>query len=73
VKGNQVPISSAIPSPVFNYGTIVQALGESVKRNLSDRLLLSGGLDTTILAYLAPKWVKPGCITVALHAAMSQK
>jgi asparagine synthetase B (glutamine-hydrolysing) len=60
-------------SPVFNYDTIVQALEESVRRNLSDGLLLSGGLDTTILVYLASKWVKPSCITVALRAAMSQK
>jgi len=56
-------------SPVFNYGTIVQALEESVKRNPSDGLLLSGGLDTTILAYLASKWSQPSCITVALRGA----
>ena len=48
---------------------IVQALEESVRRNLTDGLLLSGGLDTAILAYLASKWVKPGCITVALRGA----
>ena len=55
--------------PVFNYGTVVQALKESVKRNLADGLLLSGGLDTAILAYLASEWVKPVCITVALKGA----
>jgi hypothetical protein len=27
----------------FNYGVIVQALEESVKRNLTDGMLLSGG------------------------------
>jgi len=56
-------------SHAFNYGTIVQALEESVRRNLTDGLLLSGGLDTSILAYLASKWVKPSCITVALSGA----
>ena len=55
--------------PVFNYKIVVQALEESVRRNLTDGLLLSGGLDTTILAYLATKWVKPGCVTVALRGA----
>ena len=56
-------------SHAFNYGTIVQALEESVRRNLTDGLLLSGGLDTAMLAYLTSKWVKPSCITVALHGA----
>ncbi len=60
---------SCSKSPVFDYGTVVQALGESVKRNLTEGLLLSGGLDTAILAYLASKWVKPGCITVTLRGA----
>jgi asparagine synthase (glutamine-hydrolysing) len=60
-----------MPSPVFNYGAIVQALEESVKRNLSDGLLLSGGLDTTILAYLASKWRQPSCVTVALRGAQA--
>jgi len=53
----------------FNYGLIVQALEESVKRNLTDGLLLSGGLDTTILACLAAKWTRPSCITVAMRGA----
>lgn len=52
-----------------DYGTVVQVLEESVRRNLTDGMLLSGGLDTTILAYLAAKWVKPNCITVALRNA----
>jgi asparagine synthase (glutamine-hydrolysing) len=56
-------------SPTFNYSTIIQALEESVRRNLTDGLLLSGGLDTSILAYLASKYAKPGCITVALRGA----
>ncbi|MFH0914611.1 MAG: asparagine synthase-related protein [Chloroflexota bacterium] len=49
--------------------TLVQELEESVKRHLAEGLLLSGGLDTAILAYLAVKWVKPYCITVALKGA----
>ncbi len=53
----------------FNYGVIVQALEESVRRNLTDGMLLSGGLDTTLLACLASKWTKPSCITVALRGA----
>lgn len=53
----------------FDYGTLIQALAEAVKRNLGDGLLLSGGLDTTILAYLASKWVKPTAITVALRGS----
>jgi len=53
----------------LNYDTIVQALEESVKRNLADGLLLSGGLDTAILAYLSSRWARPSCITVALRDA----
>ena len=60
---------NASESPSFNYATIVHALQESVQRNLTDGLLLSGGLDTAMLAYLMVKWVKPSCITVALHGA----
>jgi len=52
-----------------NARSIVQALEESVRRNLTDGLLLSGGLDTAILAYLTSKWVKQSCITVALSGA----
>jgi len=62
-----MPVLSASETPAFNYGTVVQALEESVRRNLSDGLLLSGGPDTAILAYLTSKWSKPSCITVALH------
>jgi asparagine synthase (glutamine-hydrolysing) len=64
-----MPVSSTTESSSFNYSTIVQALEESVKRNLTDGFLLSGGLDTTILAYLASKWRKSSCITVALRGA----
>jgi len=64
-----MPVFSTSESSAFVYGTVVQALRESVKRNLSDGLLLSGGLDTTILAYLSSEWVKPSCITVALRGA----
>ena len=53
----------------FDYGVIVQALEESVRRNLTDGMLLSGGLDTTLLACLAAKHTKPSCITVAMRGA----
>ncbi len=62
-------VFSALESSAFDYGAVVQALEESVKRNLTDGLLLSGGLDTAMLAYLTSKWVKPSCITVALRGA----
>ena len=64
-----MPEFSAMESSAFNYGTVVQALEESVRRNLTDGLLLSGGLDTAMLAYLTSKWVKPSCVTVALRGA----
>jgi asparagine synthase (glutamine-hydrolysing) len=53
----------------LDYLPIVQSLEDSVKRNQSDCLLLSGGLDTSILAYLAAKWHKPYCLTVAFKDA----
>ena len=62
-------VSNPLEVPAPDYGAVVQALEESVRRNLTDGLLLSGGLDTAILAYLAAKWVKPYCITVALDGA----
>jgi len=64
-----MPVFSTSESSAFDYETVVQALRESVKRNLGDGLLLSGGLDTTIIAYLSSEWDKPDCITVALHGA----
>jgi len=56
-------------SYLSNSQAIVQALEESVRRNLGDGLLLSGGLDTAIVAYLAAKWSQPSCLTVALRGA----
>jgi asparagine synthase (glutamine-hydrolysing) len=53
----------------FDYSTVVRALEQSVGRNLTDGLLLSGGLDTAILAHLAVNWSRPFCITVALAGA----
>jgi len=64
-----MPVFRAVEPSAFNFGTVIQALEESVRHNLTDGLLLSGGLDTAILAYLTSKWVKPGCITVALRGA----
>ncbi len=48
---------------------VIQALESSVKHNLTEGLLLSGGLDTSILAALASQWQKPYCITLALKGA----
>ncbi len=53
----------------INIESVIQALEASVKRNLSKGLLLSGGLDTSILACLAARWQKPYCITLALEDA----
>ena len=55
-----------IDQPGSVYEAVKRALEESVRRNLSDGLLLSGGLDTALLAYIAVRWVKPDCVTVAL-------
>jgi asparagine synthase (glutamine-hydrolysing) len=49
--------------------SLVLSLSESLKRNPGNGLLLSGGLDTSILASLASGWYKPECITVALAGA----
>jgi asparagine synthase (glutamine-hydrolysing) len=57
------------PTQKFNYDILIQVLEDSVHRNLSDGLLLSGGLDTAIISYLAVKWQKPDCITVAWRGA----
>jgi len=38
-----------MPEPTFDYDSLTEAFGDSVKRNLSDGLLLSGGLDTTLI------------------------
>ena len=64
-----MPKFNAMESTDFSYGTVAKALEESVRRNLTDRLVLSEGLDTAIIAYLASKYGKPKCITVALSGA----
>lgn len=51
------------------YEAVVQALEASVRRNPADGLLLSGGLDTTLLAYILAKSAGPECVTVALLGA----
>jgi len=48
---------------------LVKALDESVERNLAEGILLSGGLDTSILAYLASKRVRLKAFTAALQNA----
>ncbi len=54
---------------VTTCGALVKALNESVKRNLADGILLSGGLDTSVLAYLASKQVRFKAFTAALQNA----
>ena len=59
--------TSAPPGSI--YATVARALEDSVQRHLANGLLLSGGLDTTLLAYVIAKWVRPECVTVALRGA----
>lgn len=42
---------------------------EAVKRNLSEGMFLSGGLDTSILAVLASKFASPKAFTVGFNGA----
>jgi len=46
-------------------------LEEAVKRNLTDGILLSGGLDTSILAVIASEFVSLKAFTVALRGAQA--
>ena len=48
---------------------LVKALDESIERNLTDGILLSGGLDTSILACLASKRAKLKAFTAAFRNA----
>ncbi len=48
---------------------LAKALDESVEKNLAEGILLSGGLDTSILAYLASKRVRLKAFTAALQNA----
>lgn len=47
----------------------MKALDESIERNLAEGILLSGGLDTSILAYLASKRARLKAFTAALRNA----
>lgn len=49
--------------------TLRLLLEEAVKRNLAEGILLSGGLDTRILANIASKFVSLKAFTVALQGA----
>jgi asparagine synthase (glutamine-hydrolysing) len=62
MKTNEIDITQIVRSTV-------EALEASVRRNLCDGLLLSGGLDTSLIACLAAKYRKPDCITVAFSGA----
>jgi len=44
-------------------------LEEAIKKNLADGILLSGGLDTSVLAVIASKFVSLKAFTVALRSA----
>jgi len=46
-------------------------LEEAVKKNLADGILLSGGLDTSVLAVIASKFVALKALTVALLGAQA--
>lgn len=46
-------------------------LEEAVKKNLADGILLSGGLDTSVLAVIASKFVSLKAVTVALRGAQA--
>jgi len=62
--------TTAVPSNLSDLcGKLVKALDESVERNMADGILLSGGLDTSILACLAHKRVKLKAFTVAFRGA----
>jgi asparagine synthase (glutamine-hydrolysing) len=60
-----MPLSVQPQITQTEFARIVQALEESVHRNLSEGILLSGGLDTSILAGVAARWQKLDCVTVA--------
>ncbi len=53
----------------YDFSAVVHALEESVKRNAAESLLLSGGLDTSLIAYLATAELRPYCVTVAMEGA----
>lgn len=46
-------------------------LEEAIKKNLADGILLSGGLDTSVLAVIASKFVSLKAFTVALRGAQA--
>ena len=60
---------SGVENPAAICRRLVKALDKSVERNLAEGILLSGGLDTSILAYLASKRVRLKAFTAALQNA----
>jgi len=44
-------------------------LEKAVKKNLAEGILLSGGLDTSILAFIASKFIRLKAVTVAFQSA----
>ncbi|RLG59118.1 hypothetical protein DRN86_04750, partial [Candidatus Geothermarchaeota archaeon] len=57
-----MPMSSSLD---YVKKDLLKALHESVSRNLGEGILLSGGLDTSVLAYLLCRYLKPKAITVS--------
>lgn len=55
--------------PKSLFKEVVEELGEVVKDYRADALLLSGGLDTSILACLTSRYFKPRAVTVGFAGA----
>jgi len=59
-------MNSAVNEIRFRFRLLLE---EAVKRNLTDGILLSGGLDTSVLAVTASKFCSLKALTVALQKA----
>ncbi|MEM2319827.1 MAG: asparagine synthase-related protein [Candidatus Bathyarchaeia archaeon] len=68
-EGNSV--TSVTPSTIINETCfrLRSLIESSVKRNLAEGILLSGGLDTSILAFIASRFAPLKAFTVALEGA----
>jgi len=61
-----------LPSLGEICSTLRALLHDAVKRNLADGILLSGGLDTSILASIASRFVSLKAFTAALRGVPAQ-
>ncbi len=59
-------MSNSVHKIILELQTLLE---KAVKKNLAQGILLSGGLDTSILAVIASKFVSPKAFTVALQGA----